>query len=494
LFSKLNKIFNKIKDLSGSVDKYKQDSIIQSLPTVAYVNKAKKLIEKRDYDQAEIVLNKALDISNQDATVYKYLGKIKEVHHDFEQAVTYYETSAKLNQNDKEIWLRLGMCLLNSNNLEESLSSFEKANKVTPLNTDVFTGWGMALMKQKKYALAKDKFIKAFEINKYNYTAILLTAIMEIRLCDYSSAEMKLEFLAKVAPNESSTYEYSRLKLLKSDYQAAETFAQKSIAFNRQMLPAYFVLGEVYSTLKNKDLTQKIFNAALENDLDCETLHFEWGKAYIRFFDYETAGTEFEKALEMKNDYLDAEIGCALVNSYKNDFNILDKVKEKNGSNVYIQEAQGVKCYSEEKFEDSIEFFKKALRTDPKQGYNYINLARCYVKLNDKSKVKDYYEKFITENPEYVQGFIEFAKWLISMNEVAEAQRKLRRAEKVDNDNLEIINLLFFTSYVLAKGNLCEYNIREAISIAQKAESLGGFEYKNEKAELEDILKNIQGN
>jgi tetratricopeptide (TPR) repeat protein len=494
LFGKLNKIFNKIKDLSGSVDKYQQESIIQSLPTVAYVNKAKKLIENKDYEQAELVLNKALDISNQDATVYKYLGKIKEVHHDFEQAVTYYETSAKLNQNDKDIWLRLGMCLLNSNQIEEALVSFEKANKVTPMNTDVFTGWGMALMKQKKYALAKDKFIKAFEINKYNYTAILLTAIMEIRLCDYVSAEMKLEFLAKVAPNESSTYEYSRLKLLKSDYQAAEVFAQKSITFNKQMLPAYFVLAEVYSTLKNKDLTQKTFLAALENDLDCETLHFEWGKAYIRFFDYEAAGVEFEKSLEMKNDYIDAQIGCALINSYKNDFALLDSLKEKNGNNVYIQEAQGVKCYSEGKFEDAIEFFKKALRTDSKQGYNYINLARCYVKLNDKSKVKDYYEKFITENPQYIQGFIEFAKWLISINEVAEAQRKLHRAEKSDSENLEIINLLFFTSYVLVKENICEYNIREAISIAQKAETLGGFEYKNEKAELEDILKNIQGN
>jgi tetratricopeptide (TPR) repeat protein len=452
------------------------------------------LIEKKEYKQAEIILNKALDISNQDSNVFKYLGKLYEFYRDFPKAVDYYKSCAKLNQNDKEIWLRLGMCQLNSNQLEDALDSFEKANKVTPANTDVFTGWGMALMKQKKYALAKDKFIKASQISMYNYTAILLSAIMEIRLCDYASAETKLQFLAKVAPNESSTYEYARLKLLKSDYQAAEIFAKKSISFNKQMLPAYFILGEIYSTLKNKELTKQTFSSAIENDLDCETLHFEWGKAYIRLFDFDNAKKEFEKALEKQKNYVDAQIGCALINSYEKDFSLLNELKEKHGENIYVQEAQGLKAFNEEKYEDAIEFFQKALRTDAKQTYNYLNLARCYTKLNNKSKVKDYYEKFIAENPQYTQGFIEYAKWLISINEVAEAQRKLRRAEKADNNNLEMINLLFFTSYILVKENICEYNVKEAISIAQKAESLGQFEYKNEKTELEDILKNIQGN
>ena len=49
----------------------------------------------------------------------------------------------------------------------------------------------MVLMKMKKYALARDQFNKAAQISKYNYTAILLSAIMEVRLFDYDSADMK---------------------------------------------------------------------------------------------------------------------------------------------------------------------------------------------------------------------------------------------------------------------------------------------------------------
>ena len=475
------------------MDNYRQDSIIQSLPAVAYVNKAKKLIDARKYKEAEVVLQKALDISLQDSRVYKYLGKIREISQQFAQAAEFYEKSSALNPQDKDIWLRLGMCRLNSKNYEDAILAFERANKITPLNTDVFTGWGMALMKLKKYALARDKFLEASKISKYNFTAILLSAVMEIRLCDYESAEVKLNFLAKVAPNEGSTYEYANLKLLKSDYKEAEKYAKKAIEINKKMLPAYFILGEVYSLQKDFEKTQEIFQSAMTNGLENEMLHFEWGKAYVRFFDFENAQKQFSLALESSPDYLDAKIGLALINAYNKDFVLTDELKEKHGSNAYIQEAIGLEQFNNGLYEDAVEVFKKVLRTDAKQTYNFLNLARTYQKLQDKTKVKEYFEKFISENPFYLAGLLEYSNWLIETGDFADAQRKLRRAEKLAPENVEVLNSLFFTSYTLVKNNICEYNIKEAILIADKVKALGQFDYEPQKAELESILKDIQG-
>lgn len=487
-------IFDKIKDLSKSVDSYQKATIIQSLPTVAYVNRAKKLIDLKQFDDAEKILKKALDISNQDSRVYKYLGKINEFRTNFPQAVELYNTSAKLNPQDKEIWLRLGMSQLNAKMYNEAINSFEKANKVTPLNTDVQTGWGMALMKLKKYALARDKFMQASQISKYNFTAILLSAIMEIKLCDYESAEIKLNFLAKVAPNESSTYEYANLKLLKSDYDAAEKYAKKSIEINKQMLPAYFVLGEVYSRRKDKKETEKVFKTALDNDLENETLYYEWAKACLRLFDFDSAKEKINKSIEKNDQYLDAKFILALLNSYDKDFTLLDKLKTKYGNNVYLQEAMALEDMAGERYEDAIEIFKKALRTDNSQTYNYLHLARAYQYLNNKDKVKENFEKFTIENPKYSKGYLEYAKWLMDNNDYADAQRKLRKAEKYDPKNSEIINLMFLSSYILVKDKLCEYNIRESISLGQKIQETGYFEHEDKLQELRDILKNIQGN
>lgn len=489
----LKSIIDKVKYLSGSVDSYQKDSIIQSLPTVACVNKAKKLIEDKKFEDAEIVLKKALDISDQDAMVYKYLGRINEINLKFEDAIKYYECSAKLNPQDKDIWLRLGMSQLNAKLYEQSIISFEKAHKITPINTDVQTGWGMALMRLNKYALARDKFVTAAQISKYNYTAILLSAIMEIKLCDYDSAETKLAFLAKVAPNESSTYEYANLKLLKSDYSAAEVYAKKSIEINRQMLPAYFVLGEVYSLKKDFENTEKVFNAALFNDLDCENLHYEWGKAYIRFFEFQKAREQIDIALAKAPEYLDARIVKAYLDALEGNFEPVEGLKEKSYGNVYIQESLGLEYLAGNQIEDAVDMFNKALRTDSRHICNYLYLARAYRILKDKDKTKDNYEKFIFETPQYQQGFLEYAKWLIEIGDFADAQRKLRKAEKFQKDNVEVLNLIFFTSYTLVKENICEYNIKEAISIAEKIQHLGGFEYEAEKVELENILKDIQG-
>lgn len=490
----IKKIVDRIKDLSGSVDSYQKASIIQSLPTVAYVNKAKKLIEHKHFEEAENILKKALDISNQDSRVYKYLGRICELNTKFSEAVDYYNKSAKINPQDKEIWLRLGMCQLNSKMYSEALNSFEKADKVTPLNTDVQTGWGMTLMKLKKYALARDKFVMAAKISKYNFTAILLSAIMEIKLCDYDSAEMKLEFLARVAPNESSTYEYAHLKLLKADYDAAEKFAKKSIEYNKQMQPAYIVLGEIYSRRKDLAQMEKIFNAALDNNLENEVLHFEWGKGYLRLFDFANAKNHINLALTKDNQYIDAKLVLALLDSIDGKFELVDALKEKHGENIFIQEAIALENFAAGKTEDAIEMFKKALRTDQSQTYNYLNLARAYQQMGDTDKVRENFEKFIRENPQYLDGFIEYAKWLIQIGDFADAQRKLRKAEKIDKNHIELLNLLFFVSYTLVKENICEYNIKEAIALAQKVESIGHFEYEAQKLDLENRLKEIQGN
>ena len=53
MFGWIKNIFENIKTLNVRVDEYKSDSIIQSLPVVAYVNKAKGLIENKEFEQID---------------------------------------------------------------------------------------------------------------------------------------------------------------------------------------------------------------------------------------------------------------------------------------------------------------------------------------------------------------------------------------------------------------------------------------------------------
>lgn len=493
MFDKLKNIIDKVRNLNVSVDNYKQDSVIQSLPNVAYVNQAKKFIDKKQFKEAEEYLLKAIEISNQDSRAHKYLGKIYESQYKYNDALNQYEASSALNPQDKEIWLRIGMCRIAVKNFEQAIKSFEKADKVTPMNTDVQTGWGMALMRLKKYALARDKFALAAKISKYNYTAILLSAVMEIRLEEYKAADVKLTFLTKIAPNESSCYELANLRLIQSNYKDAEKFALQALSFNKLMLPAYFVLGEVYSIMKDDEKTDNIFNQALSNDMNSDALQFEWAKADIRLFNFEQARNHFNQSLEKNNDFINSKIGIALLDALDGNFEMLSELSEKNGGNVYIQEALGLKYMSDGEVQEAIEMFKKAYKTDINQSYNLLHLARAYKQLNNKDKAREYYEKFVSENPKYIAGLLEYSAWLIEISDFADAKRKLQKTENLSPNDTDILNLLFYSQYRLVKENISEYNLKEAISLAEKIMTLGDFKYEPEKLELENILKDIQG-
>ena len=74
----IKEIVDKIKHLSSSIDKYQEETVIQSLPSYAIVNRAKALMAKEKYAEAEVVLKKALELPQKDALVYKYLGAVYE--------------------------------------------------------------------------------------------------------------------------------------------------------------------------------------------------------------------------------------------------------------------------------------------------------------------------------------------------------------------------------------------------------------------------------
>lgn len=495
MFGWIKNISDKIKDLNTSVDTYKKETDNQQIPSLAYVNRAKKFIEKSRFIDAKAVLEEALEITDKDALVYKYLGISEEKMGNYDAAIEAFKKSAEINPQDKNIWHKLGLAQITVRSYEDAEISFEKADKISPVNTDIQTGWGMALFKQKKYNQAYDKFIKATKINRYNFAAMLLAAIVEIRLGKYDDAENKLSFLTSANPNESSTYEYANLYYLKGNYDAAIRYALQSVEFNSNMLPAYLLLGKIYSIKFDYENSTKYFTRAQEKNLINSVLYTEWGNALVRLCRFEEAKEIFQKALLEDTDCVEAQAGMALCAAETKDFekahNFITFAEEKEADSVFLIEAKGLSAFAYGNTEEALCYFKEALKRDSNDVYNYFRLAKCYEKLEKDDMVKDSFDKLLKFNPDCVKVYVEYAKYLMKQNDHKDAQRKLRKAEKLDENNQEILNLLFYTSYILVKENVCEYNVKEAIMLADRIEK---FEYPELRADLEVLLKNIKEN
>jgi tetratricopeptide repeat protein len=450
------------------------------------------LIEQNKYEEAREILLKALELPQEDALVYKYLGLVYERLGDFEKSVENYQTSADLNPQDRNIWQRLGFALISIGKYENAVKSFENSDRVQANNSDTFTGWGMALMKQHKYAEAHDKFIEAAKHNKYNFSAVFLCAVMEIKLEMYDKAEMKLTFLANVCPNANNTFEFARLKYLKKDYDSAIHYAHKSLDFNPNILPSYILLGQIYALKFDMENSLKYFETAQEKKLTNAALYLEWGKVLEKFEQFDEAILKLLKALEFEPDNIEINSYLGLCYASRKEFNeaqpLLEKVLAKEPENKIVKQALGIVAYEHDDINKALEL----LRADDEDAVNSYYLAKCYEKMNNDTKVKDYYENAILFNPKYIAAFTDYSRYLISRNEYPEAQRKLRKALKADENNIILLNLMFYVSYILVKENLCEYNVKETLSIAEKVENIDRnlFEYPEQKAELTAILHN----
>lgn len=113
MFSRFKKIIEDITNLNSRIDTYKEDTVIQSLPSVAYVNRAKKAIDKGQYKDALELLHQAESLPQEDALVYKYQGIIYDKLFRFDDAVRVYknpQTSTAMTKLSGKIWvLRLSM-------------------------------------------------------------------------------------------------------------------------------------------------------------------------------------------------------------------------------------------------------------------------------------------------------------------------------------------------------------------------------------------------
>ncbi len=496
MFAKLKEIIKKILNLSKALDNYKKESVIESLPSLAYVNRAKKCIDRGEYEQAEKILEEAMELPQEDALVYKYLGIVCEKTGRLSDAIVAFKKSANTNNADKEIWRYLGFALMNTNQCEEAIESFENANKINPGNTDIQAGWGMALMKLKRYTEAHEKFMEAVRLNRYNFMALLLAAIMEVRTGQYNEAEAKLNFLANVNPNETNTYEYANLKYIKKDYDSAIHYANKALGFNPNMLPVYLLLGKLYTIKGDKEASLKAYKTALERQLESPHLYFDWAVTLQIWEDYKESKEYFEKALAFAPDEEEAKAGLALVEACtcntEKAKEILLGIKNIPPDNYLFVKAKGVLNMFWGNFTDAINDFKTI--QDKMFFDNTLNLfiAVCYDELNDTNNAKEYYENALLNTKDSIKVYLKYSDFLEKHEEYDSARRKLQRALKLDENNTKLLNKLFHISYILVKENSSEYNIKEALSIADRIEKIDNeaFLYPEERTYLESIVNN----
>ena len=414
----------------------------------------------------------------------------------YKDAIDAYQKSADLNSEDKDIWRFLGTAFLNIGDYERAEKSFENANKITPLNTDIFTGWGMAYMKQKNYTEAREKFINAIKINRYNFSALFFSAMCESRLGMLDMAEAKLKFLTSVKSNDINCYEYANIKFLKGNLADAEFWAKKSIEFNSKIVPAYTLLIKIFGLKHDLGKIQEYFEQGVKNGLEGDNLNENYGIALLNCAKFKDAKYFLLQAYGNNlNSETITEALLTINTAIGDDGNLpflKDKLIKLNPENRILKAILAIDEAENSNLQNGINELKKCIDNLPYKFVFMQKLAKLYISDGNFDKASEYFENSINENLIYIECYLAYAKFLEERNELAQAQRKLRKGLKYIENDTQLLNLLFHISYLLVKDNVCEYNIKEAIGIAGKITNPDLFEYKDELNELTEMLEKVE--
>lgn len=483
MFDYLKKILEQVRQISDNVDDYKKLSPSGAMPAVAQVNTALKLLKKNKIEEAEALLLEAEELYPASETVFRTLGYVYESRKEFEKAAQYFQKALNLNPIKKDLFMRLGYAQLSSRQNEAARKTFERALKLFLLDAEVITGYGMALYRLEDFEEARKQFVKAFSIDGRNLNALFLTATIDTMLGDYERAETRLSLLVKLAPNTAHLYEYAKLKKLKGDYDMAEKLALRAIDSNKNFLPAYILLAEIFQMRFDLDKALEWLQVAEDNELNSAALYMARANICMYKEDFDSALAAYRKVLEYEQSkYTDMKILICeiLLDNIEGKEDIVKTMTDgEDNESAYM--LLGVWNYKIGNITAAEEFFKKALHITLKLPVVYYRLAKIYQAKGEDYKTDKYFNLEIEKNPYHFKSHRDFIEYLMNKGNFEDARFKIKKALKLFPENPELENLLFYTGFRLVDEKTSGYNVKELLKLAEKLEKNSTFLYADEK-------------
>lgn len=491
MFDYLKKILEQVREISQNVDDYRKLSPSGAMPAVAQVNKAIKLLKHKKKQEAEALLLEAVDLYPGNEAVFRTLGYFYETEREFVKAADFFQKALNLNPIKKDLFMRLGYAQLSARLNEEARKTFERAKNVFKSDADIITGYGMALYRLEKFEEARVELVKAFAIDSHNLNALFLTATIDVMFGDYERAETRLSLLVKVAPNTAHLYEYAKLKKLKADYDSAITLAKRALETNKNFLPVYLLLAEIYNTKFEVQEALEWIKKAEDNELFSASLYMARANIYMFQEDFEQALAAYKKVLEFEQEkttdmkILICEILLGNLEGKEDAVKALTKDDDCEVARMLL----GVWNYKNGNLIAAEENFRKALQITLKLPVVYYLMAKIYEAGEDNYKTEKYYELAIEKNPYHFQAYKNFVEYYLKHEDFEQARFKIKKALKVFPNDTYFENLLFHTGFHLLNSQSSEYNVKELLKLAEKLEKNSSFLYADEKNALLEKIK-----
>jgi len=317
-------------------------------------------------DKAKEAFSKILEIEDNNNYALVGLGDSERKQNKFNEAVEYYSKCLSYHPGNNYALFGLADCYKALNQYHKAIEIWEQYLVHDDRNITVLTRVADAYRKIKDFKKSKTLYLKVLDMESENAYALIGLGHLHYDFKEYKDA---LYYWTKMHDLNSSAVDIRVLTSIGNCHRKLKTFDKGVKYFERalEMDPknfyALFGLADCYRGMNQQFRSVEYWNRILEIDPKNKVILTRAGDAYRNTGDYKTATEYYNKAMDIDFDVY-AALGLALISK------------------------------GEGNYEEAATRLEALIRDDSKNYRLYIDLADCYVKLNNKQKAIDVLTSF----------------------------------------------------------------------------------------------------
>lgn len=412
-------------------------------------SKGKTYFGRKEYHQAIVELQRAVEIDQDFKGAYLYLGKtyfklgyLEAAEKETRDALRVdlnYELASELLEEIKKKHKEQGDDYRKKKAYTEALKSYQHAIRIDDKYKDAYNNLGIVYRNMKEYEKAVEAYQRAIDIDARCHVIHNNLSIVYRRIGEYAKAVSSLKWAIAIKP----------------DYQTA-----------------YYNLARTYFKMENLQEASETVLEALRLDIndrdalkllkDIQHAHLKQGRNYFRLSNLEAAEISAKAALRLDSDYQPGH-------------KLLDNIKR-----AYYK--QGLASTESGKYAEAIGTLQKAIEIDSDFKEAHYLLGEAYFKIRDlEGSEKEAKEVLrIDSNDELVSHLLEsikeeyYKRGLTSLkqNKWKSAEKFAKKVLKIESSDQPAYRLLKQAYYGQGCIHIKKGAYVKGINILQKAKDI----------------------
>ena len=350
-----------IGSISERIESDPQTNEISELSKKGYM-----FLKENKIHEAEQAFNEILALEENNNYALVGLGDSARKQNHFHEAIDFYSKCLSCHPGNNYALFGLADCYKALNQYHKAIEIWEQYLIHDDRNITVLTRVADAYRKIRDFKKSKMLYLRVLDMEENNAYALIGLGHLHYDFKEYRDA---LHYWSKMLDLNENAVDIRVLTSIGNCHRKLKTFDKGVYYFERALTMdpdnfyALFGLADCYRGMNQQYRSVEYWNKILEMDPKNKVILTRSGDAYRNMGDYETATKYYEKALDIEFD-LYAVLGLAL-----------------------ISKGQG-------KYDEAISSLTRLIQADPKNYRLYIDLADCYIKMNQKNKAIEILQNF----------------------------------------------------------------------------------------------------